>query len=153
MILKAPPPVPALGKVKLFISQPRRIAAKALVERVRSVRPRISEALRMGHDCANTETKTQGLVRDDWLPGSSVDQSSEKFNGISHLIIDEVRKVCRYGHFVSACRRLLKTNEAYSASWFSCQHWRRPCTRIFWVRATIKVGARRFPVKRSIWKI
>ena len=51
MILKAPIPDTHLKEVKLFISQPRRIAAKALVERLRSTEPELGQAiaLRMGH--------------------------------------------------------------------------------------------------------
>jgi HrpA-like RNA helicase len=44
-------PLPNQQKAKLFISQPRRIAAKALVERLREVEPELRDqiALRMGH--------------------------------------------------------------------------------------------------------
>lgn len=50
MIMRAPVPDPRLKKVKLFMSQPRRIAAKGLVERVRAVEPALRDqiALRMG---------------------------------------------------------------------------------------------------------
>ena len=49
MIMRSPAPDPALKKVKLYMSQPRRIAAKGLVERVRTVEPDLKDqiALRM----------------------------------------------------------------------------------------------------------
>ena len=57
MLLKAPPPPdsPHLES-KMFISQPRRIAAKALVERLRKVEPEYRDhiALRMGHGVRGT---------------------------------------------------------------------------------------------------
>ena len=58
MIMKAPVPDPALSEVKLFISQPRRIAAKALVERLRSTEPELGQkvALRMGHGVREYES-------------------------------------------------------------------------------------------------
>jgi HrpA-like RNA helicase len=51
MLLRAPCPDSSQGRSKLFISQPRRIAAKALVERLRQVEPDLRDqiALRMGH--------------------------------------------------------------------------------------------------------
>jgi hypothetical protein len=59
MILEAPPPEPTLSAVKLFIAQPRRIAAKGLVERIRSCEPQHRDrfALRMGHGWKEYETK------------------------------------------------------------------------------------------------
>lgn len=62
MLLQAPPPDPSLPHIKFFMSQPRRIAAKALVERVRSCEPdhRDKFALRMGHGWKEYESnKTQ----------------------------------------------------------------------------------------------
>jgi HrpA-like RNA helicase len=51
MLLKSEPTNPLAKETKLFISQPRRIAAKALVERLRIVEPDLRDeiALRMGH--------------------------------------------------------------------------------------------------------
>lgn len=51
MLLDAPPPDPFMKMSKMFISVPRRIAAKALVERLRAVEPDFRDeiALRMGH--------------------------------------------------------------------------------------------------------
>lgn len=60
MIMKAPVPDKALSEVKLFISQPRRIAAKALVERLRATEPDLGKtiALRMGHGVREYETSS-----------------------------------------------------------------------------------------------
>jgi hypothetical protein len=52
MLLRAlPPPDTDHIQSKMFISQPRRIAAKGLVERLRKVEPDLRDeiALRMGH--------------------------------------------------------------------------------------------------------
>ena len=51
MLLRAPAPDIMVPEVHMYISQPRRIAAKALVERVRSCEPEFKDmfALRMGH--------------------------------------------------------------------------------------------------------
>jgi hypothetical protein len=56
MLLRAPCPDSSQGPSKLFISQPRRIAAKALVERLRQVEPDLRDqiALRMGHGVRGT---------------------------------------------------------------------------------------------------
>jgi HrpA-like RNA helicase len=59
-LLRADPPQPSLAapEVKMIVSQPRRIAAKALAERVRKVEPDLSHkvALRMGHGMKEFET-------------------------------------------------------------------------------------------------
>jgi HrpA-like RNA helicase len=152
MILKAPPPVPALGKVKLFISQPRRIAAKALVERVRSVEPDLKDAvaLRMGHGVREYETKKTHawFVTTGYLVRLLINHP-EKFNGISHLIIDEVHERSVDTDILCLlCRRLLKTNEAYSTE-FSCPTLAAAMYQEYFgvPEPPIKVGARRFPVK------
>ena len=56
MLLEAPPPHPFMKKSKMFVSVPRRIAAKALVERLRAVEPDFRDeiALRMGHGVKGT---------------------------------------------------------------------------------------------------
>lgn len=64
MLLRAPPPDPSsTGKSKLFISQPRRIAAKALVERLRAVEPDLRDqiALRMGHGVRGTLPRADSI--------------------------------------------------------------------------------------------
>jgi HrpA-like RNA helicase len=57
MLLNAPPPPDSPHpESKMFVSQPRRIAAKALVERLRKVEPDFRDhiALRMGHGVRGT---------------------------------------------------------------------------------------------------
>jgi hypothetical protein len=152
MILKAPPPVPALGKVKLFISQPRRIAAKALVERVRSVEPELKDAvaLRMGHGVREYESKkTQAwFVTTGYLVRLLINHP-EKFNGVSHLIIDEVHERSVDTDILCLlCRRLLKTNEHIRLVLMSATLAAAMYQEYFGVpEPPIKVGARRFPVK------
>jgi hypothetical protein len=92
MLLKSRPTTDMHKEVKLFISQPRRIAAKALVERLRNVEPDLRDliALRMGHghrEYENNETRawfvtTGYLVR-------LLANHPERFDDITHLIVDE----------------------------------------------------------------
>ena len=90
MLLRAPPPVPALKQVKMFISQPRRIAAKALVERVRSVEPDLSNkiALRMGHGVREYESPSTRawFVTTGYLVRLLANNPA-RFNSVSHLIM------------------------------------------------------------------
>ena len=60
MLLNAPPPDTSFSAVKIFVSQPRRIAAKALVERVRAIEPKFRDAiaLRMGHGVREYESRS-----------------------------------------------------------------------------------------------
>ncbi|GFH53217.1 hypothetical protein CTEN210_09693 [Chaetoceros tenuissimus] len=95
MIMEAPPPDPSLKKVKMFICQPRRIAAKSLTERIRSTEPKLKKyfGLRMGHGVREYETKdtrawfvtTGYLVR-------FLANNMETFNDVTHLVIDEVHE-------------------------------------------------------------
>ena len=92
MILRSPPPAPELKKVKLFMSQPRRIAAKGLVERVRSVEPDLRDqiALRMGHGVREYETKftRAWFVTTGYLVRAMANNMSS-LRDLSHIIIDE----------------------------------------------------------------
>lgn len=92
MILRSPPPDPLFSKVKLFMSQPRRIAAKGLVERVRAVEPDLRDqvALRMGHGVREYETKTTRawFVTTGYLVRLMANKM-DGLSGVSHLIIDE----------------------------------------------------------------
>lgn len=63
MIMEAPSPAPNFPKVKMFIYQPRCIAAKSLTERVRDTNPYLKNqiGLRMGHgvrEYESTDTHT-----------------------------------------------------------------------------------------------
>ena len=94
MLMMAPPPDPLMQGVKMFISQPRRIAAKSLVERVRSCEPdlRNSIALRMGHGVREYETsQTRAWFVTTGYLVRLLANHPENFNDCSHLIIDEVR--------------------------------------------------------------
>lgn len=92
MILRSPPPDPALSKVKLYMSQPRRIAAKGLVERVRSIEPDLRDqiALRMGHGVREYETKSTRawFVTTGYLVRVMANNMGN-LRDVSHLIIDE----------------------------------------------------------------
>ena len=151
MILKAPPPDPRLPRVKMFISQPRRIAAKALVERVRSVEPELRDAvaLRMGHGVREYESsKTQAwFVTTGYLVRLLVNHP-EKFQSMSHLIIDEVHERSVDTDILCLlCRRLLKKNEHIRLVLMSATLAAAMYQAYFGVpEPPIKVGARRFPV-------
>jgi HrpA-like RNA helicase len=95
MLLEAPSPSLPSKESKMFICQPRRIAAKSLVERIRNIEPHLKDqiGLRMGHGVREYESRktrawfvTSGyLVR--YLAGNP-----EKFDKIDYLIIDEVHE-------------------------------------------------------------
>lgn len=95
MLLNAPPPNPTQSQTKLFISQPRRIAAKALVERLRATEPELKDqiALRMGHGVREYETNNTRawFVTTGYLVRLMANHP-ERFNDVSVLIIDEVHE-------------------------------------------------------------
>jgi HrpA-like RNA helicase len=114
MLLEAPPPDPSSSKVKIFICQPRRIAAKSLTERVRSTEPHLKDsiALRMGHGVREYETKhtkawfvtTGYLVR-------YLANNIEAFDNVTHLVIDEVHERSIDSDIICLlAKRLLQTN-------------------------------------------
>lgn len=152
MLLRAPPPDPSFQRVKIFISQPRRIAAKSLVERVRSCEPdlRLSIALRMGHgvrEYENPQTRawfvtTGYLVR-------LLANHPEKFKDCSHLIIDEVHERSVDTDILCLlCRRLLDTNQRIRLILMSATLAATLYQQYFGVpQPPIHVGARRFPIK------
>lgn len=95
MLLNAPSPNPNHAATKMFVSVPRRIAAKALVERLRAVEPDIKDqiALRMGHGVREYETKKTRawFVTSGYLVRLMANHP-EHFDKISILIIDEVHE-------------------------------------------------------------
>jgi hypothetical protein len=96
MLLRAPPPDPSMQGVKMYISQPRRIAAKSLVERVRSCEPdlRNSIALRMGHGVREYETsQTRAWFVTTGYLVRLLANHPLNFDDCSHLVIDEVRQL------------------------------------------------------------
>jgi DEAD/DEAH box helicase len=95
MLLNAPAPDGSLRQVKFFISQPRRIAAKALVERVRKCEPSHKRkfAIRMGHGWREYETsETQAIFVTVGYLVRLLANHPEKFNKCTHLVIDEVHE-------------------------------------------------------------
>ena len=117
MLLKAPPPKGSgQTEVKLFISQPRRIAAKALVERVRSqsstVELRDKFALRMGHGWKEYESsKTRAWFVTTGYLTRVLANHPERFQDVTHLIIDEVHeRSVDTDVLCLLCRRLLASN-------------------------------------------
>jgi len=95
MLLEAPPPDPSSRKVKMFICQPRRIAAKSLAERVRTTEPHLKDliGLRMGHGIREYETKntTAWFVTTGYIV-RYLSNNPEAFRDVTHLIIDEVHE-------------------------------------------------------------
>lgn len=169
MLLKAPPTNPLASETKLFISQPRRIAAKALVERLRDVEPDLRDeiALRMGHgfrgkyaleyvsiaflkilaEYENNSTRawfvtTGYLVR-------LLANNPERFKFVSYIVVDEVHERSVDTDILCLlCRRLLISNphirlvlmSATLAAALYQDYFDTP-------EPPIKVGARRFPVE------
>ena len=152
MLLRAPPPDPSFQQVKMFISQPRRIAAKSLVERVRSCEPdlRHSIALRMGHGVREYETsKTRAWFVTTGYLVRLLANHPEKFNDCSHLIIDEVHERSVDTDILCLlCRRLLETNSRIRLILMSATMAATLYQQYFGVpQPPIHVGARRFPIK------
>jgi HrpA-like RNA helicase len=152
MIMKAPNPDPDLSEVRLFISQPRRIAAKALVERLRATEPELGKqvALRMGHGVREYETSatrawfvtTGYLVR-------LMSNHPEKFKKVSHLIIDEIHERSVDTDILCLlCRRLIHTNPHIRLILMSATLAASLYQAYFDIpEPPIKVGVRRFPIE------
>lgn len=96
MIMEEPPPDPIMKEVKMFICQPRRIAAKSLVERVRSITtdPLKSKfALRMGHGHKEYETQeSRAFFVTTGYMVRYLANNMQTFHNVTHLIIDEVHE-------------------------------------------------------------
>lgn len=114
MILESPPPDDSFSNVKMFICQPRRIAAKSLAERVRATEPHLKNfiGLRMGHGVREYESShtkawfvtTGYLVR-------FLANNVEKFDDVTHLIIDEVHERSIDSDIICLlAKRLLESN-------------------------------------------
>jgi HrpA-like RNA helicase len=151
MLLRSAPDK-GFKETKLFISQPRRIAAKALVERVRAVEPELSDffALRMGHGIREYETsKTRAwFVTTGYLVRKLIAHPQE-FTSVSHLIIDEVHeRSIETDVLCMLCRRLLANNDRIRLVLMSATLAAELYKDYFNVpEPPIRVGARRFPVK------
>jgi HrpA-like RNA helicase len=176
MLLRAPPPDGSLRKVKFFISQPRRIAAKALVERVRQCEPELRDkfALRMGHGWKEYEGKSTQVwfVTTGYLVRLLANHP-ERFDDMTHLVIDEGTLLLplkyiphvdwKYSNvtLVDAvhersvdtdilcllCRRLLERNKDIRLVLMSATLATKLYTAYFNVKNDpIHVGVRRFPI-------
>jgi hypothetical protein len=110
-------------KTKLFISQPRRIAAKALLERLRATEPQLQDqmALRMGHGVREYEIpgKTRAWFVTTGYLVRLVANHPERMDDIDIIIIDEVHErsvdTGRYTHqflllYILYCINFLFTN-------------------------------------------
>ena len=152
MILRAPLPDKSLSDVKIFISQPRRIAAKSLVERVRSCEPDLAHmiALRMGHGVREYESnQTKAWFVTTGYLVRLLANHPEKFNDVSHLLIDEVHERSVDTDILCLlCKRLLETNtrirlilmSATLAADLYVSYFNSPSP-------PIHVSVRRFPIK------
>ena len=152
MILRAPVPDDDLSEVKIFISQPRRIAAKALVERVRSCEPDLQHkiALRMGHGEREYETsQTRAWFVTTGYLVRVLANHPERFNNVSHLIVDEVHERSVDSDVLCLlCKRLLTTNKTIRIVLMSATLAANMYAEYFEVlEPPIKVGGRRFPIK------
>lgn len=153
-LLRADPPEPTrtAPEVKMIISQPRRIAAKALAERVRSCEPDLAHriALRMGHGLREHETsKTRAWFVTTGYVVRLLANHPGWFDSHTHLIIDEVHERSIDTDILCLlCRRLLQSHptirlvlmSATMAAELYSQYFGSP-------QPPIHVGARRFPIK------
>jgi HrpA-like RNA helicase len=153
MLLEAPSPEPSLPRVKLFMSQPRRIAAKGLVERVRDYEPehRDKFALRMGHGWREYETnKTQAWFVTTGYLTRLLANHPEKFDDCTHLIIDEVHERSVDTDILCLlCRRLLERNKTIRLVLMSATLATKLYQDYFNVpNDPIHVGVRCFPIEQ-----
>lgn len=151
MLLKSPPPDGSLRKVRFFISQPRRIAAKALVERVRSCEPELRDkfALRMGHGWREYETKdTQAHFVTTGYLVRLLANHPERFENNTHLVIDEVHERSVDTDILCLlCRRLLETNKTIRLVLMSATLATKMYRDYFNVpNEPIHVGVRKYPI-------
>jgi ATP-dependent RNA helicase DHX57 len=152
MVLKAPRPDRSMSDVRLFISQPRRIAAKALVERLRATEPEIGKtlALRMGHGVREYESSSTKawFVTTGYLVRLLANHP-EKFEKCSHIIIDECHERSVDTDILCLlCRRLLQSNQRIRLVLMSATLAAKLYQEYFdLAQPPIKVGARRFPIQ------
>ena len=95
MLLEAPSPSMPSQKAKMFICQPRRIAAKSLVERIRDTEPHLKDqiGLRMGHGVREYESsQTRAWFVTSGYLVRYMASNPTKFDEIDYLIIDEVHE-------------------------------------------------------------
>jgi len=152
MLLRAPPPEVGQKCVKMFISQPRRIAAKSLADRVRSCEPDLRNkiALRMGHGVREYETnETQAWFVTTGYLVKLLANNPQKFDSHTHLIIDEVHERSVDTDILCLlCKRLLASNSKIRLILMSATLAAKIYQDYFDVRfPPIHVGAKRFPIE------
>jgi len=154
MLLRASPPEPTATapEVKMIVSQPRRIAAKALAERVRSCEPDLADkiGLRMGHGIREYETKdTRAWFVTTGYVVRLLANHPGWFDTHSHLIIDEVHERSVDTDILCLlCRRLLNSHPTIRLVLMSATMAAELYQQYFGVpQPPIHVGARRFPIK------
>jgi len=141
-----------MENTKIYVSQPRRIAVKSLVERVRSCEPDLKHriALRMGHgerEYESNQTRTW-FVTTGYLV-RVLANNPERFDEISHLVIDEVHERSIDSDILCLlCRRLLASNPTIRIVLMSATLASSMYAEYFGVETPpIKVGGRRFPIE------
>ncbi|CAB9524055.1 Probable ATP-dependent RNA helicase spindle-E [Seminavis robusta] len=152
MILEAATPDPSLSTHKLFISQPRRIAAKALVERVRSCEPQHAQkfALRMGHGWREYESsQTQAWFVTTGYLTRLLANHPQRFDNCTHLVIDEVHERSVDTDILCfLCRRLLEENKRIRLVLMSATLATKLYKEYFNLpNDPIHVGVRRYPIE------
>lgn len=154
MLLRAPLPdrTSTAREAKMMISQPRRIAAKALAERVRSCEPDLADkiGLRMGHGVREHETsKTRAWFVTTGYLVRVLANNPGWFDSHTHLIIDEVHERSIDTDILCLlCRRLLHSHPTIRLVLMSATMAAELYGQYFGVpQPPIFVGARRFPIK------
>jgi len=153
-LLRADPPEPTrkAPEVKMIVSQPRRIAAKALAERVRSCEPDISDkiGLRMGHGIREYETSNTRawFVTTGYVVRLLANHPSW-FDSHTHLIIDEVHERSIDTDILCLlCRRLLQSHPTIRLVLMSATMAAELYSQYFGTpEPPIHVGVRTFPIK------
>lgn len=151
-LLRAKPPQPSLAapEVKMIVSQPRRIAAKALAERVRKVEPDLAHkiALRMGHGMKEFEThKTRAWFVTTGYVVRLLANHPHWFDSHTHLIIDEVHERSVDSDILCLlCRRLLHSHPTIRLVLMSATLAADLYSQYFGAPQPIHVGVRRFPI-------
>jgi hypothetical protein len=151
-LLRAEPPQPTLAapEVKMIVSQPRRIAAKALAERVRKVEPDLANkiALRMGHGMREFEThKTRAWFVTTGYVVRLLANHPHWFDSHTHLIIDEVHERSVDSDILCLlCRRLLHSHPSIRLVLMSATLAADLYSQYFGAPQPIHVGVRRFPI-------
>ena len=151
-LLRAEPPEPSLAapEVKMIVSQPRRIAAKALAQRVRNVEPDLAHkiALRMGHGMKEFEShKTRAWFVTTGYVVRLLANHPHWFDSHTHLIIDEVHERSVDSDVLCLlCRRLLHSHPTIRLVLMSATLAADLYSQYFGAPHPIHVGVRRFPI-------